>query len=76
MVGSTECKAKIRSWFKKEYRPENITHGQELLIAETERQGYRWKEITSKNRLDDVRKYFNNISRMIFLLLRDMVAFQ
>ena len=58
MVGSTECKAKIRSWFKKEYRPENITHGQELLIAETERQGYRWKEITSKNHLDDVRKYF------------------
>lgn len=63
MVGSTECKAKIRSWFKKEYRPENITHGQELLIAETERQGYRWKEITSKNHLDDVRKYFNNISK-------------
>lgn len=63
MVGATESKAKIRSWFKKEYRPENIAHGQELLIEEAERQGYKWKEITAKNHLEDVRKYFNNISK-------------
>lgn len=63
MVGSTECKAKIRSWFKKEYRPENIMRGQELLMEEVDRLGYKWKEVTAKNRLDEVGKYFNNISK-------------
>lgn len=62
MVGASESKAKIRSWFKKEYRPENISHGQELLLEELERLGYKAKEVATKERLKDVGKYFNHIS--------------
>ncbi len=62
MVGASESKAKIRSWFKKEYRPENISHGQELLLEELERLGYKAKEVATKERLKEVGKYFNHIS--------------
>lgn len=62
MVGASESKAKIRSWFKKEYRPENISRGQELLLEELERLGYKAKEVASKERLKEVGKYFNHIS--------------
>ncbi len=62
MVGASESKAKIRSWFKKEYRPENISRGQELLLEELEHLGYKAKEVASKERLKEVGKYFNHIS--------------
>ena len=62
MVGASESKAKIRSWFKKEYRPENISHGQELLLEELEHLGYKAKEVATKERLKEVGKYFNHIS--------------
>ena len=62
MVGASESKAKIRSWFKKEYRPENISRGQELLLEELEHLGYKAKEVATKERLKEVGKYFNHIS--------------
>lgn len=62
MVGASESKAKIRSWFKKEYRPENISHGQELLLEELEHLGYKAKEVATKERLKEVGKCFNHIS--------------
>ena len=62
MVGASESKAKIRSWFKKEYRPENISRGQELLVEELEHLGYKAKEVATKERLKEVGKYFNHIS--------------
>lgn len=43
MVGAADSKAKIRSWFKKENRSENISRGQEVLIQEADRLGYEWK---------------------------------
>lgn len=62
MVGSTESRAKIRSWFKKENREENISRGQELLATEIEKAGYKWKDVIGKDRLDKVGIYFNNMS--------------
>lgn len=62
MVGATESRAKIRSWFKKENRVENRARGQELLMEEVERIGVKWKEVIGKNRLEQVASYFNNIT--------------
>lgn len=59
MVGAADSKAKIRSWFKKENREENISRGQEALMQECDRLGYEWKKITSKNKLGTVAKSFN-----------------
>ncbi len=54
MVGSTESKAKIRNWFKRENREGNIARAEELLTAEAERLGYEWKKLIGKNRLDQI----------------------
>ncbi len=59
MVGAADSKAKIRSWFKKENREENIARGQQLLIEETDRLGYEWKKLIGKDRLLEVAKTFN-----------------
>lgn len=59
MVGAADSKAKIRNWFKKENREENITRGQELLSEEAERLGYEWKKLIAKDRLLEVAKTFN-----------------
>ncbi len=59
MVGATESKAKIRNWFKKENREGNIARAQEQLPAEAARQGYSWKELIGKGRLDQVARSFN-----------------
>ena len=59
MVGAADSKAKIRSWFKKENREENIARGQQLLLEETDRLGYEWKKLIGKDRLLEVAKTFN-----------------
>lgn len=59
MVGATESKAKIRNWFKKENREGNIARAQEQLPAEAARQGYSWKELIGKGRLDQVARSFD-----------------
>ncbi len=59
MVGATESKAKIRNWFKKENREGNIARASELLPAEASRQGYDWKKLIGKGRLDQVARSFN-----------------
>lgn len=59
MVGAADSKAKIRNWFKKENRVENVARGQELLTQECDRLGYEWKKLTSKIKLHDVAKSLN-----------------
>lgn len=63
MVGSTESRAKIRNWFKKENREENISRASEMLSQEAVRMGYDWKEISAKSRLDKVARSMNVVSR-------------
>lgn len=59
MVGSTESKTKIRSWFKKENREGNIERAQASLLAEAERLGYEWKALSAKGRLEKVAQTMN-----------------
>ena len=42
---STQAKNKIKHWFKKERREENITNGRDMLEKEIRRNGYAWKDL-------------------------------
>ena len=46
IVKTSEAKAKIRAWLKKEQREENILHGKELLEREAKRLGYNLSQLT------------------------------
>lgn len=59
IVGSSETRNKIRQWFKKEKREENIIKGRELLERESRRLGYDFKEITKGERLVECAKKLN-----------------
>lgn len=59
MVGATESKAKIRSWFKKENRAGNIARAEEILPQEAAKLSYEWKKLILKGRLEQVGKGFN-----------------
>lgn len=59
MAKSNQAKSKIRSWFKKAKREENIVKGKDLLEKETKKQGYNFGEIAKKEILDTVLKRYN-----------------
>lgn len=59
IVRSSESRSKIRSWFKKENREENILKGSEALERECKRLGHDWKEINKAGRLQKVAKQMN-----------------
>ena len=56
IVGSSESKSKIRNWFKRENKAENIEKGLEALEKEAKRLNYTWKELITDNRLQQVTK--------------------
>ena len=56
IVGSSESKSKIRNWFKRENKAENIEKGLEALEKEAKRLNYTWKELIADNRLQQVTK--------------------
>ena len=56
IVGSSESKSKIRNWFKRENKAENIEKGLEALEKEAKRLTYSWKELITDNRLQQVTK--------------------
>ncbi|MEG6585595.1 RelA/SpoT family protein [Dendrosporobacter sp. 1207_IL3150] len=59
IVGSSETRNKIRQWFKKEKREENVAKGRELIEKESKKLGYDWKELTKGDRLIEVAKKLN-----------------
>lgn len=59
IVGSSDTKNKIRQWFKKEKREENIIKGREMLERESKKLGYDWREITKGEKLSEIGKKFN-----------------
>lgn len=59
IVGSSETKNKIRQWFKKEKREENVAKGRELIEKESKKLGFEWRELTKGDRLADIAKKFN-----------------
>ena len=56
IVGSSESKNKIRNWFKRENKEENIEKGLEALAREAKRLNYSWKELCCDNRIQQVVK--------------------
>ena len=53
IVGSSDTCNKIRSWFKKERREENIIKGREMLEREVKRLGYEVKALVSPEKLKE-----------------------
>ena len=51
IVGSSESRSKIRSWFKKENREENIAKGLDALERECKRLGHDWKALNVGGRV-------------------------
>ena len=59
IVASSDTRQKIRSWFKKENREENIEHGRELIDNELKKLGYVPKDLLKENRLEKIAKRMN-----------------
>ncbi|MBQ1889193.1 MAG: bifunctional (p)ppGpp synthetase/guanosine-3',5'-bis(diphosphate) 3'-pyrophosphohydrolase, partial [Selenomonas sp.] len=62
IVASSETRSKIRSWFKKEKREENIERGLELIRDEAKHLGYPPKVLMKEGRLLEVARKFNILS--------------
>lgn len=59
IVQSSQAKSKIRQWFKKEKREENVTRGKEMVEKEILRQRLDPKELMTPVMLSDVLHKFN-----------------
>ncbi len=62
MVKTSQAKNRIRQWYKKEKRDENIVRGRELLERELKKQGFDPAEFFKAERLNDTIKRFNQNS--------------
>jgi len=59
MVKSNQAKSKIKAWFKKAKREENIDKGKELLEKETKKQGLNFGEIAKGDAIEHLLKKYN-----------------
>ena len=59
IVASSDTRGKIRAWFKRENREENIAHGREMLETEIKKLGYTVKDLLKENRLAEIAKRMN-----------------
>jgi guanosine-3',5'-bis(diphosphate) 3'-pyrophosphohydrolase len=59
MAQSSQARTKIRQWFKKEKREENIIRGRELLERELKRMGYESADLLTEDKLLEVAKKFS-----------------
>lgn len=59
IVGSSESRNKIKNWFKKENKEENIVKGREALEKEAKRLNHDWKILNKPGRLEKIAKTLN-----------------
>ena len=59
IVKTSEAKAKIRAWLKKEQREENIIHGRELLEREAKRLGYSMSQLNKPDLVETLYKRYS-----------------
>lgn len=59
IVGNSESRSKIRNWFKKENREENIEKGSAALEKECKRLGHDWKLVSHSGRIAKIAKQMN-----------------
>ena len=66
MVKTAQARNKIRAWFKKEFKEENIHKGREMLEKEAKREGYNLHDLTKPEWLKPIFKRFtlNSIEDM------------
>jgi len=57
VVKTTQAKNRIRQWFKKEHREENIARGREMLDREAKRLGMEQDYLKAESLLEACRKY-------------------
>ncbi len=62
MVKSSPAKSKIRSWFKKEKREENIVKGKEILERELKKNNIEPHLVLKESLLEEIGKRFNLLS--------------
>ncbi|MBP2032507.1 GTP pyrophosphokinase [Clostridium algifaecis] len=58
IVKSNQAKSKIKSWFKKAKKEENIIKGKELLEKETKKQGYNFGEALKSEAIGTILKKY------------------
>ena len=58
IVKSFEAKSKIRQWFKKECRDENIERGKEIIERELKKQGFRHEQLFKTEWLEPILKKY------------------
>lgn len=59
VVKTQQAKAKIRQWFKKANREENVQRGKEMLAEAAKRQGRQLSELTRDEYFTDIFKRYN-----------------
>jgi len=59
MVKSAQAKNKIRSWFKRERREENIEKGREMIERENRRLDYDLRDLLKSDLVEEVARKFN-----------------
>lgn len=59
IVKSSEAKSKIKQWFKKERREENVEHGKEFIDRELKRQGYAYSDLFKPEYLEPILRKYN-----------------
>lgn len=59
IVKSSQARNKIKQWFKKEKREENIQKGRESFEKEVKRQGYQYSELFKMEWVEKLLKRFN-----------------
>lgn len=59
IAGSSDTRNKIKSWFKKERKEENIERGRDMLDKECKRLGYETKDFASPEKLKSVAEKLN-----------------
>ena len=59
IVKTSEAKAKIRAWLKREQRDENIVLGKDMLEKEAKRQGYALSQLVKGDAVDVICKRFS-----------------
>ncbi len=67
VVKSSEAKSKIKQWFKKECREENIERGREIIERELKKQGFKYEQLIKSEWIDPIlRKYkFSNFDDLL-----------
>jgi guanosine-3',5'-bis(diphosphate) 3'-pyrophosphohydrolase len=59
LTQSSHAKNKIRQWFKKEKREENVAKGKELVEKEVKNYGFELKEVFTSDNLQNVAQKYN-----------------